>query len=41
MHEQKDEHLDVQEGAGLILSRRAVDQPLTVEAVRAGRPVPF
>ena len=31
MHEQKDEHLEVREGAGLILSRRAADQPLTVE----------
>jgi mannose-6-phosphate isomerase-like protein (cupin superfamily) len=36
MHEQKDEHLQVQEGAGLILSRRAVDRPLTVEAVASG-----
>jgi len=33
MHEQKDEHLEVREGAGLILSRRAAAQPLTVEAV--------
>lgn len=33
MHEQKDEHLEVQEGAGMILSRRAAGQPLTVEAL--------
>src|SRR5271166_4508908 len=32
MHEQKDEHLEVQEGAGLILCRNAADQPLTVRA---------
>jgi hypothetical protein len=36
MHEQKDEHPEVQEGAGLILSRHAIDQPLTVEAVAPG-----
>jgi mannose-6-phosphate isomerase-like protein (cupin superfamily) len=36
MHEQKDEHLEVREGAGLILSRRAADQPLTVEALAPG-----
>jgi hypothetical protein len=36
MHEQKDEHLDVKEGAGLILSRHASDQPLTVEALTPG-----
>jgi mannose-6-phosphate isomerase-like protein (cupin superfamily) len=36
MHEQKDEHLEVREGAGLILSRRAGDQPLTVEALAPG-----
>jgi hypothetical protein len=33
MHEQKDEHLEVQEGAGLILYRSATGQPLTVEAL--------
>ena len=36
MHEQKDEHLEVREGAGLILSRRAADQPLTVEGLAPG-----
>jgi mannose-6-phosphate isomerase-like protein (cupin superfamily) len=36
MHEQKDEHLEVQEGAGLILYRSAADQPLTVEALAPG-----
>ena len=36
MHEQKDEHLLVQEGAGLILSRSAANQPLTVEALAPG-----
>jgi mannose-6-phosphate isomerase-like protein (cupin superfamily) len=36
MHEQKDEHLVVQEGAGLILSRSAAGQPLTVEALAPG-----
>ena len=30
------EHPEVQEGAGLILSRHAIDQPLTVEAVAPG-----
>jgi len=35
-HEQKDERLEVKEGAGLILSRRATDQPLTVEALAPG-----
>jgi mannose-6-phosphate isomerase-like protein (cupin superfamily) len=35
-HEQKDEHLEVKEGAGLILSRRAADLPLTVEALAPG-----
>jgi hypothetical protein len=35
-HEQKDEHLEVKEGAGLILSRRAGDQPLWVEALAPG-----
>src|SRR6476661_7579808 len=35
-HEQKDERLEVKEGAGLILSRRAADQPLTVEALAPG-----
>jgi hypothetical protein len=36
MHEQKDERLEVREGAGLILSRRAADQPLSVEALAPG-----
>ena len=35
-HEQKDERLEVKEGAGLILSRGAADQPLTVEALAPG-----
>jgi mannose-6-phosphate isomerase-like protein (cupin superfamily) len=35
-HEQKDEHLEVKEGAGLILSRRAANQPLNVEALAPG-----
>jgi hypothetical protein len=36
MHEQKDERLEIQEGAGLSLSRRAADQPLTVEVLAPG-----
>jgi hypothetical protein len=36
MHERKDERLEVKEGAGLILSRQAGDQPLTVEALAPG-----
>ncbi|MEA2593122.1 MAG: rRNA synthase, partial [Actinomycetota bacterium] len=35
-HEQKDERLEVQEGAGLILSRHAADRPLTVQALAPG-----
>ena len=35
-HEQKDERLEVKEGAGIILSRRANDQPLTVQALAPG-----
>jgi hypothetical protein len=35
-HEQKDERLEVKEGAGLILSRHAADQPLAVEALARG-----
>ena len=35
-HEQKDEHLEVREGAGLILSRSAPGQPLKVEALAPG-----
>jgi hypothetical protein len=35
-HELKDEHLEVREGAGLILSRNAPGQPLTVEALAPG-----
>ena len=41
MHEQKDEHLEVREGAGLILSRSAAGQPLTVEAISPGESVSF
>jgi mannose-6-phosphate isomerase-like protein (cupin superfamily) len=36
MHEQKDEQLEVREGAGLILSRRVAGQPLRVEPVAPG-----
>jgi len=36
MHEQKDEHLEVQEGAGLVLWRKPNEQSLTVEILRAG-----
>jgi mannose-6-phosphate isomerase-like protein (cupin superfamily) len=35
-HEEKDERLEVQEGSGLILSRRASDQPLTVQVLEPG-----
>jgi hypothetical protein len=35
-HEEKDEHLEVKEGAGLILWRGAANQPLTVEALASG-----
>ena len=35
-HEQKDEHLTIEEGAGLLLSRLAPDQPLAVRAVAPG-----
>ncbi len=35
-HQQKDEHLEVQEGAGLILWRKAAGQPLTVQALAPG-----
>src|SRR5207248_2157245 len=35
-HEQKDERLDVREGAGLILWRPANEQSLTVEVLRRG-----
>jgi mannose-6-phosphate isomerase-like protein (cupin superfamily) len=35
-HKQKDERLEVKEGAGLILFRRAADQPLRVEALAPG-----
>jgi hypothetical protein len=35
-HELKDEHLEVREGAGLILSRNAPGQPLSVEALAPG-----
>jgi hypothetical protein len=36
MHEEKDERLEVTEGAGLILWRRPNDQSLTVEVLRVG-----
>ena len=32
-HEEKDEHLRVRQGAGLLLSRRALGEPLTVQAL--------
>jgi hypothetical protein len=35
-HEQKDERLEVKEGAGLILWRRVADQPLAVETLSPG-----
>ena len=35
-HEKKDERLEVKEGAGLILSRSAADEPLTVAALTPG-----
>jgi hypothetical protein len=35
-HEKKDERLEVKEGAGLILSRSAADEPLTVAALTTG-----
>ena len=35
-HKQKDERLEVKEGAGLILSRREADRPLAVEALAPG-----
>lgn len=35
-HEEKDERLEVKEGAGLMLWRRAADQPLTVKALAPG-----
>ena len=36
MHEQKDERLEVKEGAGLIVWRRMADQPLAVQALAPG-----
>jgi hypothetical protein len=36
MHEEKDERLEVTEGAGLILWRRPNEQALTVEVLKAG-----
>jgi hypothetical protein len=36
MHEQKDEHVEVKEGAGLILWRSSPGQPLTVETLGPG-----
>jgi hypothetical protein len=40
-HEQKDERLEVKEGAGLIVWRRMADQPLAVQPPRSGRRVSF
>jgi len=36
MHAEKDEHLEVREGAGLILSRSSTGQPLVVQALAPG-----
>lgn len=36
MHEQKDERLEVKEGAGLILWRRSKERSLTVEVLKPG-----
>lgn len=36
-HEEKDEHLEVREGAGLILWRRQDSAPLTLEVLSPGR----
>jgi mannose-6-phosphate isomerase-like protein (cupin superfamily) len=36
MHEEKDEHLEVKEGAGLVLWRRPNEQSLTAQAIRIG-----
>ena len=36
MHEEKDEHLEVREGAGLILWRRPDEQSLAVEILKRG-----
>jgi mannose-6-phosphate isomerase-like protein (cupin superfamily) len=41
MHEQKDERLEVTEGAGLILWRRSGERPLTAEVLRAGAKFPL
>jgi hypothetical protein len=35
-HEQKDERIDVKEGAGLILSRRAANEPLKIDILLRG-----
>ena len=35
-HVEKDEHLEIREGAGLLLSRRAADEPLVVEPLVPG-----
>jgi mannose-6-phosphate isomerase-like protein (cupin superfamily) len=35
-HEQKDERLEVKEGAGLVLCRRSPNDPLSVELVEPG-----
>jgi hypothetical protein len=40
-HEEKDERLQIEEGAGLILSRQSADRPLTVEALLPGEKFHF
>jgi hypothetical protein len=40
-HEEKDERLEVKEGAGLLLSRRAANQPLTLEVLAPGNQFHF
>ena len=35
-HDEKDERLEVKEGAGLVLWRRGPNEPLTVEALNRG-----
>jgi hypothetical protein len=40
-HAEKDERLEVEEGAGLLLWRQTPDEPLTVEAAEPGRAFHF
>ncbi len=40
-HEQKDEHLTVEAGAGLLLSRQSADEPLAVRALAPGEEFHF